>query len=183
MSKKEMFAPTAVLVCICLVASLLLSVTYQVTLPQIEAIAVKNANASRAEVLAAADEFTQITDAEFYDGVTEVYKAKNGAGYVITCVSKGFGGDVTVMTGIDSTGKISKVKVTSAADETPGLGQKATLPAYTDQYTGAEKLTNDKTDGSATYIQAVTGASYSSRAVFSCVSTALLQYLELGGAY
>ena len=181
MSKKSVFAPTIVLVSLCLIASLLLAVTYQITLPVIEGIQIKKANVSRAEVLPEADDFSKVDGLTLYDGVIEVFKANNGAGYVITSKAKGFGGDVTVMTGIGSDGRITSIKVTDASNETPGLGSKATLPDYTDQYKGAEKVTSEKADGSATYIQGVTGASFTSRAVFSCVSSAVMQYQDLGG--
>ena len=58
MDKKAMLAPTIVLVCICLVASMLLAATYQITKPIIDDINIRMANESRAEVLPEADGFT-----------------------------------------------------------------------------------------------------------------------------
>ena len=55
MSKKDMFAPSIVLVCICLVAALLLAFTYQITEGKIKENEVAAANAARAEVLPAAE--------------------------------------------------------------------------------------------------------------------------------
>ena len=183
MTNKEKFAPSIVLTLICVVAAALLSLTYQVTKPQIELINAENAAKARMEVLEAADGFTEMTDVALVDGVLEVYQATNGAGYVVTSSSKGFGGAITVMTGFDTEGNITKVKVTDASNETPGLGSKTTLPSYTDQYSGAAAITNDKADTSATYIQAVTGASYSSRGVYNCVTAALMQLQEIGGGF
>ena len=60
MEKKNMLAPTIVLVCICLVASMLLAATYQITKPIIDDINIRMANESRAEVLPEADGFTQL---------------------------------------------------------------------------------------------------------------------------
>jgi len=180
---KEMFAPTAVLVCICLIASLLLAATYQVTAPLIEKITIENANAARAEVLTEASGFKQMEDIELINGVTEVYEAVNGVGYVITSQFKGFGGMVVVMTGMNSQGSITNVKVTDSSAETPGLGSKATVPAYLDQYKGASMITSDSNSADATYISAVTGATYTSRAVFSSISAALQQYSMLGGGF
>lgn len=180
---KELFAPTVVLVCICLIGSLLLAATYQITKPIIEEITIANANAARTEVLPEASGFKQVEEIELLDGVTEVYEAVNGAGYVITSQFKGFGGLVTVMTGIDTKGGIYSVKVTDASAETPGLGSKATVPAYLDQFKGATMITSDKNSVEATYVSAVTGATYTSRAVFSAVSAALQQYSMLGGGF
>ena len=181
MEKKNMLAPTIVLVCICLVASMLLAATFQITKPIIDDINGRMANESRAEVLPEADGFTQV-DADLVDGVTEVYEANNGAGYVITSAFKGFGGLVTVMTGLDADGVIQNIKVTDASNETPGLGSKTTLPDHTNKFQGVSgTITMDK-EGEGAYIAPVTGASYSSKAVFNAVSAALKQYAAMGGA-
>lgn len=178
---RELFAPTVVLVCICLIASLLLAATYQITAPLIEKITIENANAARSEVLPEASGFIEMEDATLVDGVTEVYESVNGVGYVVTSEFKGFGGPVVVMTGLDTKGNIVSVKVTDASLETPGLGSKATAPAYLDQYKGARMISSDASSAEATYVSSVTGASYTSRAVFSAVSAALQQFENIGG--
>jgi len=177
---KEKFAPTIVLGAICLVASLLLAATYQVTAPQIEKIAMEAANAARYEVMPEADGFEAV-DVAMLDGVTEIYKATNDAGYVITSGAKGFGGTILVMTAIDPNGNIEKIKVTDCSTETAGLGSKTADAAYTDQYTGAATITSDN-GGEGTYIQPISGATYSSKGVFAAVNAALEQYKQIGGA-
>ncbi|MCR4804290.1 MAG: FMN-binding protein [Clostridia bacterium] len=179
--KKEMLAPSIVLVCICLVASMLLAATYQITKPIIDDIAIRTANEARAEVLPEADGFTQM-DIDLLDGVTEVYEANNGAGYVVTATFKGFGGPVTVMTGMDADGVIQNVKVTDASNETPGLGSKTTLPDHTGKFQGKSGSINMDDKSSSSYVAPVTGASYSSKAVFNAVSAALQQFAAMGGA-
>ena len=176
---KEKFAPTIVLGCICLIASLLLAAVYQITAPQIEAITIANANASRQEVMPEATSFSEV-DCELVDGVQEVYVSDNGTGYVITAGAKGFGGTVVVMTAIDQTGTIEKVKVTDVSTETAGLGSKTADASYTDQYTGGQVITNDA-EGEGQYIKPISGATYSSKAVFAAVSAALEQYAQIGG--
>jgi len=178
---KELFAPTVVLVCICLVASLLLAGTYLVTKPQIEIITKKNADDARAALVPSATGFKDMAGAvEFAEGVDEVFATEDNSAYVITSHSKGFGGTVTVMTALDSEGKVINVKVTDASNETPGLGSKATLSSHTDKFKGSAKIT-DAEGGDGTYIQAVTGASYTSRAVYRSVDAALQQFKLLGG--
>ncbi len=179
---KNMLKPTIVLGIICLVATALLAVTYDITKPMIDEINARMAAEARMEVLAAADNFEQM-DVALVDGVSEVYKATNGAGVVVTSASKGFGGAVTVMTGFDAEGKITGVKVTDASNETPGLGSKATLPAYTGQFVGATTVMFNGTDGTATQIDGVSGATYTSTAVFNAVDAAVAQFAELGGAF
>lgn len=177
---KERLAPTIVLGVICLVASVLLAATYQVTAPQIERIKIENANAARAEVMPEASSFDAV-DCELVDGVSEVYEASNGTGYVITSAAKGFGGDITVMTAIDVEGKIEAIKVTDASNETPGLGSKTTTPDHASKFVGAVSIT--MTDGEeGTFVAPVSGATYSSRGVFNAVKAALEQYAQIGGA-
>ncbi|HHX93110.1 MAG TPA: FMN-binding protein [Clostridiales bacterium] len=182
-SFKESFAPTVVLVSICLIASILLAATFQITEPLIEKITIEMANAARSTVLPEASGFVEAKDVVLVDGVTEVYEAVNGVGYVITAQFKGFGGPVVVMTGLDPKGNIAGVKVTDASQETPGLGSKATNPDYLNQYVGAHAISSEPGSVDATHISAVTGATYTSRAVFSAISVALQQFSELGGGF
>ncbi len=171
MSKKDMFAPSIVLVCICLVAALLLAFTYQITEAKIKENEVAAANAARAEVLPAAEGQFEEMDVALVDNVAEVYKATNGSGYVITTETKGFGGIIKVMTAFDNDGNIVKVKVTDASNETPGLGSKTTSEAwFTDQFAGSKEVTD---------FQAITGASFSSKGVFNGVTAAIAQFAKL----
>ncbi len=177
---KEKFAPTIVLGVICLVASLLLAATYQVTAPKIAQINIDKANAARAEVMPEASSFDQV-DCELLEGVQEVYKASNETGYVITSAAKGFGGPITVMTAIDAEGKIEAIKVTDASNETPGLGSKATTPDHAAKFAGASAVTmTEGEDGK--YVAPISGATYSSKGVFNAVKVALEQYAMIGGA-
>lgn len=176
---KENFAPTVVLVLICLVSTFLVAGAYQITKPIIAEITKKNADAARVEVLADADSFEPM-DVELLaltdktnTTVTEVYKATNDAGYVITVSAKGFGGAVVTMVGIDSNGDITGVKVTDAANETPGLGTKATDPAHLSKFVGL---------ADASGVDGISGATYTSVAVGNGVAAALEQFSELGGA-
>jgi electron transport complex protein RnfG len=157
-----------------------------VTKPIIETNTKAAQDATRSEVLPSAEaKFTQydgdiITDFEG-DGVkvTEVYVAENKSGIVCTCTSKSFGGDLTIMVGIDSEGKITGVKVTDHAD-TPGLGTKDFEADYLKQYNGLDKMneTSVKDDGQINYIS---GASVSGSAVHYGVFAALKQFETMGG--
>ena len=85
------------------------------------------------------DGFTKVEDIEYCSSsdskavVTDVYKADNDTGYVMTCVTKSFGGDLTMMVGLDANGAITGVKVTDHSD-TPGVGTKDQDPEYLAQY-------------------------------------------------
>jgi len=178
-SKKEMIAPTLVLFLICLVVTAALAGTYQVTKPIIEDINAKNANLARAEVLpSGADGFTKV-DGALITNVADMYQADNGSGMTFTTTDKGFGGTLTVMVGVDAQGAISGVKITEHG-ETPGLGTKAMTPEYLAQYKGQTAITRTNESGK-TQIDAITGATISSNAIFRATNTALAQFNEIGG--
>ncbi len=177
--KKET-APTMVLMIVCIIVTLTLTFTYQVTKPVIAANAKANADAARARVLPAGGGGYSPVDCALSDGVLEVYAADNGSGYVITAKDKGFAGDIVVIVGFGSDRKIQGIKVLEHT-ETPGLGSVAMSDTHMSQFLGKEKITNtNETD--ADYIDAVTGATISSNAVFRAVNKALEQYDELGEA-
>ena len=136
---KEYGMPVVVLVAICFVTTLLLALTNSVSEPIIIKNQAITATANRKELLPDADDFTQLeldsyaSSSDSKASVTEVYKANNDTGYVMTCVTKSFGGDLTMMVGLDATGAVTGVKVTDHAD-TPGVGTKDQDPEYLAQY-------------------------------------------------
>lgn len=178
-SYKENFAPTVVLVLICLIATFLVAGAYQITKPIIDDITQKNADAARIEVLPDADSFGQVVmdglqlEDKTNTTVTEIFEAKNETGYVFTVTAKGFGGTVTTMIGVNPDGEITGVKVTDASNETPGLGSKATVPDHTNKFVGLSDVSD---------VDGISGATYTSRAVHNSVDAALQQFAQLGGA-
>ena len=182
---KEYISPVVVLVGICLVITFALAFVNSITAPIIEENAKATADAARAELLPAADGFTE------YDGdlavleenklyVADCYIADNGAGMVITVKTKSFGGILTEMVGIDADGAITGVKVTEHGD-TPGLGTKAHDPSHLEQYKGLTELT-DKSAKADPSVNHVSGATISSNGVHAGVYAALEQYKMVGGA-
>lgn len=177
----EIINPTAVLGIICIVVTLALSSANLLTADKIEKLAEQTEKESMSKVLAG--EYTEVT--ENFDG-TEVtyYKAeKDGetVGYIFTVDTKGYGGTVSVMTGINVDGTVANVEILSADDETPGLGQNVTKEKFYSQFSGLKNGISVKRSGTANRdnneIDAVTGATISSKAVTTAVNTAL-QYAE-----
>ena len=183
---KEYGMPVVVLVAICFFTTLLLALTNSVSAPIIVRNAEISATANRTELLPEADGFTKVEDIEYCTSsdakasVTDVYKADNGAGYVMTCVTKSFGGDLTMMVGLDSTGAITGVKVTDHAD-TPGVGTKDQDPEYLAQYIQKNSLSAEDCKKEPGF-NFITGASVSGTAIHKGVYAALAQYAQLGGA-
>jgi electron transport complex protein RnfG len=183
---KEYGMPVVVLVAICFVTTLLLALTNSVSAPIIIKNAEITATANRKELLPEADDFTKV-DLDSYasssDGkasVTEIYKANNDAGYVMTCTTKSFGGDLTMMVGLDASGAVTGVKVTDHAD-TPGVGTKDQDPEYLAQYNTRTSLSSEDVKKESDF-SFITGASVSGTAIHKGVYAALAQFAELGGA-
>ncbi|MDO4732480.1 MAG: FMN-binding protein [Bacillota bacterium] len=175
---KDMIKPPVVLTLICLIVCAALVLTYQFTLPMIEASKAAAADASRREVLAEASEFVELPLEEAITAgigqVTAISEGKaNGqtVGWVFTSNAKGYGGAVVVMCGIDTEGMLTKVKVTEHS-ETPGLGSKVADPSYTDQFSAADR------DGAA-QIDAISGVTYTSTAVKASIEAAYAAYEKM----
>ena len=99
-------------------------------------------------------------------------------GYVITTTDKdGFGGSIQITVGITTDGTVNGVSILSIS-ETAGLGMKATEPAFYGQYEGkqAEKFVVSKDGGDGEPIDALSGATITSRAVTGAVNAALGYY-------
>ena len=99
-------------------------------------------------------------------------------GYVITTTDKdGFGGNIQITVGIKKDGTINGVSILSIS-ETAGLGMKATEPSFYNQYVNkkADKFVVSKDGGDGEQIDALSGATITSRAVTGAVNTALGYY-------
>ncbi len=188
---REYVYPVVILVVISVVTTALLAITNFVSSPIIAANQAASANATRKELLAEADSFSLVegdylTSSDQAAKVTEVYEADNGVGMVLTVVTKSFGGDLTMMVGMDADGAVTGVKVTDSSD-TPGVGSKDTQPDYLAQYDGLTTLTSENvkketsvtSDGTA--FEYITGASVSGTAIHKGVYLALDQFNALGG--
>ncbi len=99
-------------------------------------------------------------------------------GYVITTTDKeGYGGDIQITVGITADGTVSGISILSIS-ETAGLGMRATEPTFYEQYQGkqAEKFVVSKDGGDGEPIDALSGATITSRAVTGAVNAALGYY-------
>ncbi len=101
-------------------------------------------------------------------------------GIVFRVFPQGYGGPIPITVGLDLDGKVTGVRVASAAEglkETPGLGVKITEPEFKDQFIGkcgsAVQLKNDGGE-----IDAITAATISSRAVCNGVKKGIETYLN-----
>lgn len=193
---RDIIKLSVVLFVITAVAAVLLGYTNYMTKDKIaEQIMLEN-QLARQSVMSEADDFEQIDQNKIVsiaenlhfsdtDIVSEVYTAKKGdelIGYTFKSLPKGFGGELSLLTGISLDGEITGMKVISH-NETPGLGAKSTEPLFQDQYKDKSvekslivvktKPTNDNE------IQAITGSTITSSAVTDGVNYSLEIFKEL----
>ena len=181
---KEILVPTISLFLISAIVTLLLAVTNSVTAPKIEQLQIETANKTKAQVLSVAKSFSEEKTVEL-NGVTYTYyegydDSKNVVGYVFTTSSKGYGGDISTMVGVKNDGTVSGVDFLSIS-ETAGLGMNADSDDFKSQFVGKSGVIGvNKNTSTDTEIQALTGATITSKAVTNAVNIALELFEEVG---
>lgn len=180
---KEVLVPTVSLFLICTIVTLLLAVTNSVTKPQIEKLQIETANKTKAAVLSVADSFSDEKTVDL-NGTTYTYfegydKDQNVVGYVFTTSAKGYGGDIVTMVGMNSDGTVSGMDFLSIS-ETAGLGMNADSDDFKNQFVGKSgEIGVNKNAPAENEIQALTGATITSKAVTEAVNIALELYEEV----
>ena len=186
MSAKKILLPAIALFSICLVATLLLGLTNQVTKDRIAAIALQTENDARSAVFPEAASFSDAKTVSTYTYYEAIDHAGNVIGCTFTTSAKGYGGDVSVMTGIRTDGTVRAIEILDVSDETPGLGQNARQNWFKEQFSGMQGEIGVSTASKHTDngIDALTGATYTSRGVTDAVNLALSLYAQIpkGGA-
>ena len=172
-NKNDIFKPIIVLLSICIVIPLALSLTNELTADRIEMLQKEKEKATMAKLIDA-DEFEAHTFHIEEEKINFHIAIKNGEtkGYIFVTSAKGYGGDVSVMTAIGTDGKVIEISILDASNETPGLGQNVK-----NKQNGIGVIKS----GLATKeneINAVTGASISSKAVTGAVEKALNYFEE-----
>ena len=175
----DIIKPVVVLLAICIVIPLALSVTNAVTKDRIATLEKEKTTATM-QGLVKADEFTKVDFGE-KESFSYFKAVKDGqdVGYIFTTKAKGYGGDVSVMTAVAPSGEVLSVAILDVSGETPGLGQNAAKEAFYSQFKGKKEginLLKNGADDNKNEIDAVTGATITSRAVTNAVNEALEQF-------
>jgi electron transport complex protein RnfG len=115
-----------------------------------------------------ADQIEKLGDWEIHEKHAEYYVAKKKGdvvGYIIESFGKGYSSYIDTLIAVDKNFTVQKINILHHA-ETPGLGDEIETPWFTNQFAGkdADHLKVVKTD-TTEYIQAISGATISSRAV------------------
>ncbi len=147
--------PTLVLVIICIIVTGALAFTYGITAPTIQK------NLEEQERLAAEEVLGNIE------------------GVALKAQVKSYGGKLQAIVGVSQTGQVTGVKVLSHTD-TPGLGTQPMKADYLKQYIGLTELNAEHINDDPA-VEAVTGATISSNAIYHAVQQALEEYEKTGG--
>lgn len=172
-NREDIIKPVGVLLAICIIIPLALSVTNKVTVKKIAELEAANSKKNM-QSLIDADNFEECENGEI-----TYYAAINGgktAAYIFTESSKGYGGDVSVMTAIKPDGTVAGVAILDVSGETPGLGQNAAKKSFFSQYIGLKNGVSVLKNGAKAEnneVDAVTGATITSTAVTRAVNKAL----------
>ena len=174
----ELLNPIVVLTAICIIVAAALSLTNSLTAGRIATLAEQNKE-HQMQVLIPADDYAEASLAEFEaDKNFSFYSAiieNETAGYLVTTTGKGYGGDVVVLTAFNTEGEIINISITSADNETPGIGQNITREGFLSRFAGLNKdaaLVKTAPDKDNGEVEAWTGATLSSRAVVNAVNEA-----------
>lgn len=158
---KEMLRYGVILAIVCIIASSLLAGMNLLTKARIISQAQEEERAGLREVVPQGERFEKVQSKE------EVlyYKAYDKEGRFIAvafkALGKGYSSTVETMAGMTRDGVITAVKILSQ-NETPGLGAKVVESAFTGGF-------SNKNLGDLNNVQAITGATISSRAVIDSV--------------
>ena len=170
---KEMARYGFILALICVVAAGLLAVVNNLTGPKILAAAQSEEQAALKEIMPLAAEFSAVRSAA--DKEILYYKAFDNQekliGFVFKARGKGYSSVIETLAGISLDEKISAIKILSL-NETPGLGMRVTENKFISQFKNQDAL-------SLSDVQAITGATISSRAVINSVMKKAQEIKEL----
>lgn len=171
---------TLILTMITAISGLALGTVYEITKEPIRLSEEKAKEEACKVALPEAEQFAEVK-VEGHPEVNEVYQASkdgNSIGYVITTTNKeGYGGDIKVSVGIRNDGTTDGISILTI-NETAGLGMKAKEPEFYEQYMNqdTDQFYVAKDGGEGTPIDAIGGATITSRAMTNAVNTALSYY-------
>ncbi len=167
----------------------ILGFTNKVTAPIIEQREKEQTERAYRELIEDADEFKAFDAAKLAElqktnnKLVDVVKAEKGGstiGVLITTKGGGYGGDITIMTGVKD-GKIVAIKVLKHK-ETPDIGTKIENEDFQAEFNDLSATENVKlvaTKKDAQDVEKITGSTVSSRGVIAAVNLAIDTYKEI----
>lgn len=161
--KKTIFIPAIVILC---AAAILFGLTFG-----LQKVAIAKAEAEHLKIMQTLLPGSSDFILEPYTGedanIRSVHKAE-GYGYVIETVTAGYAGDIRMLIGVSKDGKVTGLVVREMS-ETAGLG----LNALNDTDFLAQFLNTEGDAEVGTNVDAITGATVTSKAITRCVNSAV----------
>ncbi|MCL2601830.1 MAG: FMN-binding protein [Treponema sp.] len=154
--KNDFVMPILILSLICLIVTGALAIGHNYTQPIIAAASAGRTAVAMRVIVPHADSFEPLKTNGLPSEVNAVYRISNNEGYIFIVTSIGFGGDVVMMSGIDSEGRLIRSEVLSHS-ETPSFSAPVFSEAYASQHWGQDRI-------GAESIAAVSGSTFSSAA-------------------
>ena len=159
------------LACACIISGIIIAIVYSLTADIAKQKQVELNTLALKSLVTEADQYTPV------EGKTGWYTAtQNGKliAYVVPAESKGYGGAIKMLVAVGPDNKVMKYTILEAK-ETPGLGDKAAKAPFTEQFAGktSENLKVTKDASNKNDIQAISGATITSRAVTLAVKNAV----------
>ena len=166
-----------VLSSVCIIAAIVLGLTYSVTKPIIAEQSAKEQRQALEKVVPGADTYEQkvFSKGEYF----ECFKDKKFIGYALFISGTGYSGDIKMLLGIDKTGEILGVEILLQS-ETPGLGARCvevkrgqSEPWFLAQFKGKNAPSLKLKD-----IQTITGSTITSKAVLESLKNSIEGFLK-----
>lgn len=155
----------------CVISGIIISLTYYFTAPTA---------ARKSELLKIESMHVLVTNADEFQAVKDkaqwfaAEKAGKIEAYIVPEEVKGFGGTIKLIVAVTPDGKVESYDILSH-NETPGLGDNAAKNSFKKQFAGktSKDLTVVKDPSKTENIQAITGATITSKAVTKAVKAAV----------
>ena len=184
MDWKQIFRLTRTLLVITVIAAFVLAAVNAITAGPIARQEETRRNAAMSCVMPEAEIFSLLyCDDPTIDRMTAAYIGTTFVGYCVEVTSNGFGGDISLMVGVNTLGAVTGVSILDHS-ETPGMGAKAESNEFLSQF--INKSGTISIGGGKNSVQAVTNATITSKAVTEGVNTALaaaMNYDAEGGEF
>lgn len=167
--KKEFIKLSSILCIITLVAALLLAGVNKITAPRIAQAEEKASKEAMLKIIPDADSFVDLNEA-----VSAAKKGDEVIGYCVKVITTGYGGDISMMVGLDVEATVQGIEILSHS-ETAGLGAKITEESFKSQFKGKApilQVVKSETENEGE-ITAITGATVSSRGIANGIKMSL----------
>jgi electron transport complex protein RnfG len=121
--------------------------------------------------------FPDLTSFQESDEILVIREGENIAGYAFVAAGRGYGGSINILVGMNPDYALRDIEVLSHT-ETPGLGSEITGESFTEQFKGlvVDEIALSRDGGK---IDAITGATISSRAVVSAIQERMFEIIEI----